>query len=613
MSVQIKKSNNLIFGVLKIENGFHVGANLKHLRKAGINLYRKDTKKLFKSFSFADDLKTGDMFCLDIFGIDTDNLMYRLFADEKEFVDEYARIIYGNETYGKKTGKDDLFGGFASLKTAGTKPLMIPYSDSLIYLVHPRGFTMADSLVRTGKGTFLGIIKKIPYLKSINVTAVELMPVNEFIEALDLGSLSDKEKALHYKDCPDDEKKVNYWGFDYSYHFAIKESYAYENADEEFSKMVSALHDNGIECILQMYYKDGYSDEYIMDSLINMVVRYGVDGFRLLGDNLPIMSIVNNPFLQDTKILLDCDMGFINNNTPVKYKNLCYFNDRYMNMARKILKSDEDLVSYISYSLRENHKHYAVARYITDYYGFNLKDLVSYNKKHNELNLENNEDGSSYNYSWNCGEEGESRKRNIVSLRKRQARNAMMLVMTAQGVPVVKSGDEFLDTQLGNNNPYCQDNEIGWVNWKNKTGNKDFWDFFKNLSAFRKRHSILHQHGELMLNDYIACKMPDVSFHSEEAFKINCDNDSREFAILYAGAYAKQYTGKEEPSVMFVYNFHWEDRKFCLPYNTKGKTWSLLYSTDGSTDESFDEKNAQKLDGNEFIAQGRSVSVLLLT
>ena len=266
----------------------------------------------------------------------------------------------------------------------------------------------------------------------------------------------------------------------------------------------------------------------------------------------------------------------------------------------------------MSFAARDNAKYYSPLRYITDFSGFTLWDLVSFNVKHNDANGEGNTDGTEYNYSWNCGVEGESNKRNVKKLRYRQVRNAMLLCMLSQGTPMLLAGDEFLNSQNGNNNPYCQDNETGWVTDKNDKASRDFTKFVTNLSAFRKRHSILHQPKELMLFDYMSCKAPDVSFHGREAFKIDQSPVSREFAVLYFGDYSKQYTGKKEESVYIIYNMHWEKKEFVLPLKEKAKKWHLLYSTDGSTDESFDETAAKPIESDTFMAEGRSISVLLL-
>jgi len=378
--------------------------------------------------------------------------------------------------------------------------------------------------------------------------------------------------------------------------------------------MVKAFHDKGLECIFMMQYLPDTSEDYIIDSLKYWLFTFHADGFRLVGPNVHAQKILDEPIFKNTKIITDnFNFGDYKPSSISKFKNLGALNGNFEAGARRFIKGDEDLVSYFSFAVRENAKYYSPLRYITDFAGFTLWDLVSYNVKHNDNNDEGNTDGTDYNYSWNCGAEGESGKRNVRKLRLKQVRNAMLLCILSQGTPMLLGGDEFLNTQNGNNNPYCQDNETGWITDRNDKASRDFTRFVSNLIAFRKRHSILHQPKELMLFDYMSCKAPDVSFHGREAFKIDQSPVSREFAVLYFGDYSKQYTGKKEDSVYIIYNMHWEKKEFVLPLKEKTKKWRLLYSTDGSTDESFDEKKANVLDSDTFMAEGRSISVLLLT
>lgn len=613
MRITLNKTEFNNFGVCIKEEGVYVCVSIPHLRKAGMNVYDIKTGKLYASIDFDEKFSTGDVYCLMIKGLDTKDKGYRFFDDTHSFVDKYASKIIGNEVYGRRVSKDDLYGGFVSKRLSEESVLKLPYEDLVMYLVHPRGYTMANKNAKENKGTFEALSEKIKYFKSLGVNAIELMPVNEYIECPKAKGLSASEIARRYKDdLTMDNQKINYWGYDDAYHFAIKSSYGYKDASLEFSKFVSKLHDNKIECIVQMYYKETKDTDYIVSSLINMVIGYGVDGFRLLGNDLPINEIVKNPFLSNVKIMADNDFNNFQGMGEKYFHNLCFYNDQFMNRSRKFLKGDEDMVSYMSYALRENHRNVKVAHYITDYYGFTLNDLVSYNRKHNEANDENNEDGSSYNYSWNCGEEGPTAKRTILSLRKKQARNAMLMLMLGQAMPVIRGGDEILNSQNGNNNPYCQDNGIGWVDWSKSSLNTKFFNFTKNLIAFRRRHVILHQANELRLTDYLSCRIPDVSFHGEEAFRMNQDNDSREFAILFGGPYSRQYSKKTEESIYIAFNLHWEDRTFNLPMIDEKKEWKLLYSTDGSTDESFDEKNAIVVKSDNFVAKGRTISIYIM-
>lgn len=614
MKIIPKRCNFICNGVRTDIAGTYVGISIENCQKCGMYIYDVKTKKLQKDIPFTKDYAYGSFYCILLEGFDLSPYMYRFYKDETTFVDKFAEVIIGNDEYGCAVSSSELYGSVKSADAlSATRELKIPFDRNIIYLCHLRGFSMKDSQKRKSAGTFLGITERISYFKDLGINAIEFMPVNEFIECPKADSNDMSYQLSSYRASDTSAIKVNYWGFSqYTYHFALKSSYAYgKDAAGEFAQMVDALHENGIECILQMYYSDNCDSRYIIESLLHMVTNFSVDGFRLLGNNIPINEIVANPALAGTKILADADFGAILQDKNVVYKNLCRVNENFMLSARKLLKSDDDMVSRVSYMLRENAKNYANVHYITDYYGFTLYDLVSYNRKHNDPNGEDNADGSTYNYSWNCGEEGDSTRKNVMALRKRQARNAMLLMMTGQATPVIRFGDEWLDTQFGNNNAYCQDNEIGWLVKKKLKLNKDFYEFTKNLIAFRQRHSILHQPKELMLSDYLSCKFPDISFHGEEAYRMNQDCDSREFAILYAGHYARQYTKEIEDSIYIIYNLHWEDKDFVLPISTNEGGWKLLYSTDGSTDESFDENNAKPWNSATYNAKGRSISILL--
>lgn len=192
------------------------------------------------------------------------------------------------------------------------------------------------------------------------------------------------------------------------------------------------------------------------------------------------------------------------------------------------------------------------------------------------------------------------------------AKNALILSFICQGSPVLRGGDEWLDTCFGNNNPWCQDNETGWVKYaKTKTSN-EFFEFTKGLLEFRKKHTVLHQPYELKLLDYMSCKLPDISFHSEEPFRMDQDPVSRSFAFLLCGKYAKQYTKKEEDSIYVIFNMYWEEVRFALPVNDLNHEWFKLLCTDGSTDQSFDESKMTSYNEDYYLAPKRSVSIFIL-
>ena len=603
MQILISAADFKGYGVFLEKNRLYVSGALSHLKEAGIIFYHKSNPASFKRVVIPDEFFIGDVVCAYLTGAEFSELAYLFFADEKTFTDPYARELTA-DCKNCLIGRYSFYGPFKN-----DAALHITYDNSVFYTVNVRGYTMADRHIKFCNGTFKAMEKKTEYIKKLGVTGVIFMPCYEVIYNDSRDSLK-----TDFKKRPG-EVKPNLWGFGRGYHFAVKKSLCVsDNPIAELQSMVKSFHDKGLECIFMMQYLEDTPEDYIVESLKYWLVNFHADGFRLVGPNVHTDRILGNPLFSATKIITD---NFkYDDYKPLsifKYKNLGVINHSFVAGARRFVKGDEDQVSYMSFAVRENGKYYAPIRNITDFAGFTLWDMVSYNVKHNDANGEDNTDGTDYNYSWNCGVEGETGKRNIKKLRLKLARNAMILTLLSQGAPMLLAGDEFLNTQKGNNNPYCQDNETGWVVDRNDKASRDFGNFLTALIAFRKRHSVLHQPKELMLFDYMSCKAPDVSFHGREAFKIDQSPVSREFAVLYFGDYSKQYTGIKEDSVYIIYNMHWEEKEFVLPLREKTKKWRLLYSTDGSTDETFDETHATDITGDAYIAKPRTVSVLLLT
>jgi glycogen operon protein len=241
-----------------------------------------------------------------------------------------------------------------------------------------------------------------------------------------------------------------------------------------------------------------------------------------------------------------------------------------------------------------------VINYITNYYGFTLNDLVSYEQKHNEANGENNTDGTDFNFSWNCGAEGASRKKSIKLLRLKQMKNAMTLVFTAQGTPLIYAGDEFGNSQYGNNNCYCQDNETGWVDWRGLAKNGDLFEYTKALIAFRKSHSILHLDEPLSMLDRYGCGYPDLSYHGNEAWKAQMEGYNHHMGIMYCC----KVEGERE-CIYIAYNLHWESHMFALP-SIGNCEWKAVLGTDDNNVIVDDELNSDYID-----IKPRSISILV--
>ena len=344
-----------------------------------------------------------------------------------------------------------------------------------------------------------------------------------------------------------------------------------------------------------------------MDVLRFWVCEYHVDGFHLKGDRIPNDMAASDPMLKETKLIYyGFPTGDIYGTKAPAYKNLAQCNDEYMYDIRKFLKSDERMMGKVLHHLKVNPKDQAVIHYVTESNGFTLHDLVSYDRKHNEDNGENNLDGNPYNASWNCGAEGKTKKKPVLELRLKQMKNAFLLNLFAQSTPMILAGDEFANSQKGNNNAYCQDNLISWLNWDDIDKNKELHSFVKDVIQFRKEHALLHRCKEYTMLDEAICGYPDLSYHSEEPWKCSYDDLTRHFGMMYCGNYSDDETEKDT----FIYlavNMHWIPHEFALPKLPEGIKWHLVYDTDSN--ENRTEKALKKQDA--FVVNERSIQVLI--
>ena len=494
----------------------------------------------------------------------------------------------------------------------GDTPLYINFKDVFAYQLNVRGFTAHTSSKVTNRGTFYGVVEKIPYFRELGINQLVLMPVYDFDE-IERPRISEYPGNIDYTVKSGDEEsiKVNLWGFKAGAYYMPKASFsATGNPTTEFKEMVKSLHKAGIEVILRFYFPSSFNRSLITDILRFWVYEYHVDGFFLMGEELPMDIISAEIFLRNTKIY----NVFFDKDSMVRKeygynRNMAYVNSDFMNVCRKFLKSDENMLNDFLFRQRLNPTDVHVVNYITDYCGFTLNDLVSYDYKHNEANREDNNDGESFNFSWNCGAEGPSRKKSVMFLRTKQIKNALSFLYLASGVPMLSAGDEFLNSQDGNNNPYCQDNEIGWVVWKNTKQSKEIFDFVKMLIKLRKSHPILHPESEYRIMDYAACGFPDLSYHSENAWGPRFDNHLRNIGVMLCGKYARIDRLTEDDFFYICYNMHWENHSFGLPKLPKGLKWDVEYVT-------CDENAAQTIitslakDAESVTVCDRTVAVL---
>lgn len=618
---------------LKIKNGqpYPLGASLNAdgsinfsmvnntNEECGIILYRKGVEQK-ERILFDKKYRVGNIFCALIEGIDSARYEYNFFVGEKTLVDTYAKRIVGNEKWrGGELKRPFLRGSFYNnaFDWQGTARLCIPYNESIMYCLNVRGFTKHGSSKVKHKGTFEGIIEKLPYLKELGINSLELMPAYEFEECEwehveSIAMTQTIEYQVEHIDAeiekakePAKAKRLNCWGYKEAFYFAPKASFAAgDDADAEFKRMVRELHKNGIEVIMQFYFPTNIKPGYILEILKHWALEYHIDGFHLKGERVPVTLIATEPLFANTKIMCeDFNLEEIYHAAEsVPCKNLAYYRDSFMYDMRRYLKSDYAMLGSFQYHMRNYHQKCGIINFAANYYGFTLADLVSYDNKHNEANGEDNTDGMDMNYSWNCGVEGPSRKKAVNRLRHAQIKNMLSFLFLAQGTPLLMAGDEFGNSQNGNNNCYCQDNETGWVDWRGLVKNADIYEYVKNIIAFRREHPMTHFDGDMSMLNRFGYGYPDLSYHSEEAWKAQLDDNNRHIGIMYCGH------GLDGASADYIYiasNMHWNAHRFALP-SIANYEWVKAFETAENELVTDYEKNTAYID-----ISPRSVTALI--
>ena len=537
------------------------------------------------------------------------------------------------------------------------RPLHIPLADTVLYELHVRGFTQHLSSGVPHAGTFLGVVEKIPYLQELGVTAVELMPITEF-EELDnprtnplsglpllnvwgyhpLALFAPKAayaahpesggqvrefqtmvKALHgagievildlvFNHTGEGEEQFPTWSFrglaNTVYYLRDAETGAYAN----YSWCGNTLNCN--HPVVQ---------DMILDCLRYWVTEMHVDGFRFdlaavltrgaNGDALeepPLLKrISHDPVLARTKLIAEPwdAAGLYQVGVFPQWGRWAEWNDRFRDDIRRFVKSDPGMVPSLAVRLTGSGDLYAQyddapfrsINFVTSHDGFTLADLVSFNQKHNVVNGEHGRDGSSENFSWNCGEEGPSKAPEVCILRTRQMKNLACLLLMSQGVPMLLSGDEMVHTQQGNNNAYCHDNELSWLHWSDLECHADHFRFIKLLIAFRKRHAIIRRP---------AC----VTWHGCALHRPDWSWESRTLAMQLDG-------GHDDVDLYLIANAHWEAHRFHLPKPSRHKRWHRFVDTmHPPPHDIYAEPDMPRLDEPRWYRAGpRSVVVLIGT
>ena len=535
----------------------------------------------------------GSVRSIAVADLHLEHLIYDFEINGKTVMDPCAHAIMGRQVWNdssRSRQQYEVHGAFDVQEFNWGEDVCpeIPREQMIMYKLHVRGFTM-DSGTRSVPGTFRALMNRIPYLKKLGVTTVELMPVYEF-EEIELPKQQKLPEYIRWKEKQTDQirpaekikeapRKVNYWGYEPGNYFAVKASYAADplHASREFRMLIHRLHENGMECVMEMYFPENVNQNLILDALRYWVREYHVDGFHLLGENLPVTQIAQDAWLRRTKIF-----GAVFENAvlwhPCRYPHLYVYNDEYLYPVRALLNHKNGGMDAFACQQRKQHQYHGFVNYISDNNGFSLRDLFCYEQKHNEENGEENRDGSDWNMSANYGVEGRSRKQRIVRIRERQMCNAVAVLFLAQGVPLLYEGDETGDSQNGNNNVYCQDNPTGWVNWKKDERYAWFREFVARMAAFRREHPVLAADMPKQLSDAKGTGYPDLSYHGENAWISDLSGERQSLGMLYCGKEDGDGTEGEE----FLYvgcNFHMGPTRLALPKLPGKKKWYLLMDT----------------------------------
>lgn len=584
--LNIRSGYPALFGANKIAEGLNFAAEVPKGAKASLILYRKGSGVPWREIPFPEESRTGKICALIVSGLDRNQYEYNFCIDGEIIQDPYAYGIRGRECFGASSEPGDghkircAFLPDEPYDWEEDRSPDVPYKDMILYKVHVRGYTKQYRLSPKLKGTFKGLEEMIPYWKELGVNAIELMPAYEFCEI----PVSDKTKGMISE--KRQEGKVNYWGYVSGFYFAPKRSYcATKEPEKEFRDMVKAMHRAGIQCIMEFYFPKEVNPLLALKAACFWKCYYHVDGFHFVGDGVPGELIAEDHLLYGTKKMFQ--------NLPVYSgddKTTAEYQSGFLQDMRRFLKSDEGMIPGVEYHIRHANPSGGTINYMACQDGFTLFDTVSYNYRHNEDNGENNADGSEYNYSWNCGVEGPSRKLAVRKMREQQIRNAFLMLLISQGTPMIYGGDEFCNSQNGNNNAYCQDNPTGWTDWKAFKKNKKIWDFVQEAIAFRKAHPVLHMGGEPKGVDYLVKGFPDISFHGERAWYLNEENTCRLLGVMYCGAYAVKPDGTEDDFLYVACNFHWENRTIALPNLPEGMVWRKTADTSDPEENNFRER-----------------------
>ena len=510
---------------------------------------------------------------------------YTFEIGKKQVLDPYARRIVGREKWADLTRKkkDIKCGFYKNDFTWGNDRFpRISKQDMMMYKLHIRGFSMQQKIPPEEKGTFQGVGRKLSYLKEMGITTVEFMPIYEFEELFAQDP---------YQDEVFPEDKVNYWGYTGGSYFALKQAYLGEgNGPEVFKQLVRRMHRNNLECILEFYFDDKLNPHFIIEILRFWVKEYHVDGFHIMCGAELAKLIARDSRLNGRKLFFEWFPEEIC--LPEKREmELFSYNDAFLYASRKLLNHQGGNAGEFADQMRRQQCNQGFVNYVANNNGFTLYDTFSYTERHNQANGEDNADGLQWNYSNNCGEEGPSRRKYVNRLREKKLKNALCTVMFAQGVPLIWMGDECANTQEGNNNAYCQDNEIGWKNWEQTRISREIHSFLKHLAKLRREYPALRNPYPMELCDYKGIGYPDLSYHGDNGWRMGAGGGDSSIGMMYSCQYVDEASKSNDDFIYIGYNFSVLDQHLALPELPKKYRWYCVLDT--GEEKSFEERRTE--------------------
>ena len=598
--ITVRSGFNGILGLTQTAEGFQAAVYKKQAKEVSLRLYASDKKTIVEEIVFPEESFIGEIASVQLSGIRRFVWLYTFVLDGVETPDPYAGILYGREVFGTDKIEGCLC-GYLPAKCQTKEPSFLPAQDVLLYKLHVRGCSMDPSSGVRKKGTFAGVKEKLGYIRELGMTAVLLMPCYDFWERK-------PHRTVGKYEVPGDMTgPVNYWGYTEGFYFTPKASYcAGKNPQKEFEDFIQAAHTAGLAVYMEFYFEADCETDLIRRVLLFWKQQYGVDGFALYGPALPVAQIAKDPAFAFTRLIFSYADEQIYREKKPYLRHVATADNHFQCCVRSYIKSDENQLHEFIQVNKCNPALIERVNYVASHDGFTLQDTVSYDFRHNEANGEDNRDGSWQNYSWNCGEEGPSRRRQINAQRLVQKKNALMMLYLSQGIPMLYGGDECGNSQQGNNNAWCQDNPLGWVNYSRKKTDKVFLQFVRQLVAFRRAHPVFSMEKQPRNTDYQAKGVPDLSYHSERAWVVGTEPADRGVGMLYNGAYVEAET---ESYLYVVYNMYWGEASFALP--TLGDGWRWCLMADTRREDTFLPAGQEEAapDQKMITVQGRCVQI----